>query len=1170
MRKRALTAIAFLLAFSLPTMAQGDRASITGRVTDPSGAVMPGVTVKIRNLATNAEFETVTDDEGRYVTASIFRPGQYSVSISKTGFKTSVEESVTLKVGDVRELNFQMEVGAEATTVTVTAQTEQLETVSSNRGEVITGRQITELPLKDRNFTQLATLTPGVSRALVGSLVDQSVFNQGDPNAGGIPGQGDSRGSTEGARFSRSGGAFITVNGLRPTSNNFSLDGVDNNEPQFGTVGVFPNPDAIAEFKVETSVAKAETGRGGATISTVFQSGTNNIHGSVYYYGQNDALNATHWFINRDRERLVASGQTPAQAEQTIPKSKIKVHEFGFTAGGPIIKDRTFIFGDYLGQRNSIPNAFRTVVPTANSRNGNFSDFTSPVLNPQTCATPGDITSGGCTAFPGNVIPNLQTHPNFSSAAFTFLNDFPQPTINVTDPSFGNPNFFSVRANQERINAFDIKVDHRLTDNNNITGRYSQNNQKRVRANFFPGLPTAGFGAGDEVGNTRQVVVSDTHIFKPTFLNEARFGWTRIEIGIFNCGVGGACGVSPTYCDDIGIPSGTCNKGTLATTGGLLTGGFGTGEFEFTGDGGLFVPKSNNFYVGDSVTIISGRHAWKAGVEARNRRLDTIDGGRSGFLKGHIQYAVGGVSTSTGNVQADYLLARPAVFSQSGSVLGGERQFELRSTEWGFFVQDDWRVNPTLTLNLGLRYEIFPGFAENDARLANFDVTNRQIIRASDSSDRIIDTRFNNLSPRIGFAWNFGPDKKMVLRGGWGIFYALDANDYPPLIRNVPLTSTINLNGPAFGGTGNFNFVTGPPVAPIVDPPVISTGTAIFVLEPNVKTPTIHEFNLTVQWEFARNWLIDVGYVGSRSRHLLATRNLGNNNNGLGLARTPTAAQDPNPVTNPNPDSPIGFAGAYEGRSSANYDSLQLRLEKRLSHGVELRTAYTWSHNIDDATGVFQGAGEERGDFGGPINPLDFRGERSNSSLDRRHLFSTNLIWDLPFGKGRRYGSGASGIVDKFISGWQANAIWRGQSGQPFSVRVDNIGGAGGTTRPDLVPSCNAVIGGINNYLNVACFAAPSQSVTNLAGKTVPFGNLPRNAFTGPGFFRTDISIFKNTTYRERYRVQFGVEFFNAFNQAHVVVPNNNFNNPTGFNGLGTFGGALPPRQIQYRLKVLF
>ncbi len=1159
----------------LPGLAQSDRASIVGTVKDTTGAVIPNAKVKITNVATGQTFETDGNEEGRYVTPSIFKPGTYKVEASKEGFKIGVVDTVVLNIGDVREVNIALELGAVTQTVTVSAQAQQLETETSSRGEVITGREIIDLPIKDRNFTQLATLTPGVSRAYVGFNVDQTAFNQGDPNAGSVPGLGDSRGGTPAARFSRSGGASISANGLRPTNNNFSLDGVDNNEPLYGGIGVFPNPDAIQEFKVETSVAKAEVGRGGATVNTTFQSGTNSLRGSAYYYGQNDALNATPWVINRDR------ASTPS-----LKKSITRIHEFGGTVGGPIIKNRTFFFADYLGQRNRFPNIFRTAVPTALSRTGDFSEFDSLVVDPRSC--PVNPATGfrktkdpTCKTFNAetgkNAIPNLQSNPDFSKQAFDVFSLFPLPTTNVRNPKADtNPNFIGMRNNQERINAFDVKIDHRLTNSNNLMGRYSQNKQSRVRANFFPKLPTAGFGAGEEIGNTRQVVVTDNHVFRPTLLNEARFGYTRVELGIDNCGVEGACGVSPTFCNDLGIPN--CNKGTLPTTGGLLTGGFGTGQFEFIGDGGPLINRSNNFYVADNMTVISGKHTWKAGVEARPRYLETLDPLTPGNLKGHLQWG-DSADTSTGNVQADYLLKIPATVAFAGSILGGPQPFNVRTTEWSFFVQDDWKLTPNLALNLGLRYDLFPGFHERDARMANYDVASASIIRAKGSSDSTIETDKNNLGPRVGFAWNFGPARKFVLRGGYGIFYAQDAfGNIPPTTGNPPLANGVTFDNFA-GNQGNFNLTTGPPVAPIVDPPVVRQETQLKVLQHNQKTASIQEWNLTVQWEFARDWLFDVGYVSTRSRKLLATRQLGNKENGLGLARTPTNSAScpafPNPCF-------INDVVAFENRASSNYDSLQSRLEKRFSRGLELRTSYTFSHNIDDSTGVFNGAGETRGNSGGPQNPLDFRAERANSSIDRRHLLSANLIWDLPLGKGRTFGSGAGDALDKLIGGWQTNFIWTAQSGQPFGVEADPPGGGqGGRTRADIV--CDPFKGlAPDRFLNVACFAPASSSVKNVAGKTVFFGNSGRNAFTGPGFFRTDWSIIKDTAFKERYRVQFGIQFFNAFNQVHNFVPENFINrgddtcNPAKANfnpatcSFGKFNNALPPRTIQYRLKVFF
>ena len=1134
---------------SVPAFAQSDRASVTGRVTDTSGAVVGGAAVKITDSGTGAVFNTTTGGEGTYSSPAVFKPGNYKVEASHEGFKTEAMQ-IVLQISDVRQVNFTLSPGAASEIVNVTSETSQLETETSNRGEVITGRQITELPLRGRNFTNLATLMPGVSRTFVGTIGDQQQFNQGDPNAGSVPGMGDSRGDTPAARFSRSGGGNISANGLRPTNNNFSLDGVDNNEPQYNTVGLFPNPDAIQEFKVETSVGKAETGRGGANINTIFQSGSNDIHGSGFLYGQNEALNATHPEIKR-QNGLLAAGATP------LPKSAIDVREFGFTLGGPIIKDRTFIFGDYLGQRNSIPNFFKDAVPTAKSRMGDFSEFSTLVFDPVTGK-----------AFPGNIIPNLQSRPDFSAPAFKFLALFPLPNIaNVKDPNNGgNPNFAGTRANSETIDAFDIKLDHRVFTNNTLSGRYSQNNQERVRANFFPKLPTAGFGAGNEIGNTRQIVVTDTQVFRPTLLNEFRFGYTKVDLGILNCGVKGACGVSPTFCSDIGIPN--CNKGTPGTTGGLLTGGFGTGEFEFTGDGGLFEANSSNFYVADSVTLVSGKHTWKAGIEVRPRRLDTICGGCSGFQKGHLQYAVQGdckpgapnPSSSTCNVQSDYLLGRPAVAAFSASLAGNGSPFQLRSTEYAVFLQDDWKVAPNLTVNAGVRYEVFPAFSESKGRLANYNVASKTIRVATGSGQSLVDTAYTNVAPRIGAAYTFGPSHQFVLRGGFGVFYTQDSLDYYPLIKNPPLTSSVNINGPAFGGNQSFNLTTGPPVAPLANPPVITQDTSLFSLPINQKTGKIYEGNLTLQWQLAKDYLVDFGYVASRGHNLLAARQLGNNDNGLGLAQVPGPCAGGGCF--------INSAVIYENRASSNYDSLQAELKKNFSYGVQGRMSYTWSHAIDDSTGVFGGAGETRGAAGGPLNPLDFRVDRSNSSLDKRHLFSGNAIWDLPFGKGKAYGGDAGPVADRLIGGWQANIIVSGQSGQPFGVQGD-APGFRTTANLNGDPFANRLPGFM---FNPRAFSNPQPGnpgtvcVNNLAGKKICYGNSGRNRFTGPGFIRSDASIFKNTTITERVKLQIGFELFNLLNSNNHVVPDNYIND----GNFGQFNNSLPPRTAQYRVKLLF
>jgi hypothetical protein len=1175
---RRIGALVLLLAvFALSAFAQTNKGTITGTVSDQNGGAVVGATVTVTNVETNAEKEVTTNGEGSYE-APLLEPGNYRVTVSAPSFKKTVQENVRLATAGRQPVDVVLEAGDVGAVVTVTAAPQLLESESSERGSLVTGREVTELPLSGRNFTQLATLTPGVSRVTIGTLSDARANNNGDPNAGGQgPGGGDSRGSTESARFARSGGAVLSANGQRPTNNNFSVDGVDNNEPQFGTIGVFVNPDAIAEFKVTTSVPSAEIGRaGGAVINTSFRSGTNEFHGSLYYYGQNSALNAYHPILKRNRAEAIARNDInlPVKAVQQI-------HEFGGTIGGPIIKNRLFFFFDYLGGRNNLPTPLASTVPTSDVRNGVFgTTYTST----RDCGRGVfgvicDATTG--LPFAGATIPANR----ISTATRNFFNLFPQPTAARLNPDQFANNFFAQRDVSEKIDNFDIKIDHRLTDNNSLSGRYSYQDFAAIRGSYFPQVPS-GFGAGEEIGNTRQVVITDTHAFSPTVLNEFRFGFTKINIGILNCGVGGACGISETFSADIGVPN--ANNGTFEQSGSILTGGFGNGFVEFAGDGGPFVVNSKNPYFADTLTVIKGKHSFKFGGEVRLRYLNTIDGGRTGGLKGNLAYADNGPATGTnlacplasqapgfnaatgagcfvdasgmafggtGLAIANLLDNRVAALQTfRGSVPGGA--FNLRSQEYGFFVQDDFKVSDRLTLNLGLRYDIFPAATEEDARLGNYDPQTRTVIVASGSDDSLIETDKNNFGPRVGFAYAIGPEKTMVIRGGYGLLYSLDAVDRPPLVQNPPFTNSITYNNAFDASTPRsvFNLTTGPPNVPTLSPvDLISPGGAITVFrqDPDQKTAFVHQFNLTFQVQLGSEYALDVGYVGSRSRNLLQSLDIG----GSGTAEARNQAG-------------TFLSGRfYTNRARANYDALQLQLQKRLSNNIQGQISYTFSRNRDDSTGVFQGIGEGRGSQGGPQNPFDLEAEYGVSSLDVPHLLSANAIVDLPFGKGQRYFS-SSAVADKIIGGLQLNIIVNGRSGYPFTV----VDGDNGSRRANQVgdPFANVPAG---RFFNAAAFGGPTgpcpgpNCVVNAAGTQIRFGTLPRNTFRGPGFVRTDFSIFKNTGLTENLKMQLGLEFFNLFNQATYTVPNNNFRDAGSF---GRFDAALPGRVIQYRLKFLF
>lgn len=1114
-----------LLVTVLPhsSLAQANKASIRGTITDAQQAVVSGATVTATNVGTSVPKVTTTSDDGRYSFGAIFEPGVYTVKVEFTGFKTATSEQITLQIGDVREVNVTLEPGGTGEVVNVTAEAPLVETETSSRGDVITGRQITELPLNGRNFTNFALLVPGVTRAVVGAQSDATGF-QGD-----IPGIGSA--DTPAMRFSRSGGSALSVNGLRPSNNNFTLDGVDNNEGNYGQIAVFPPPDAIQEFKVETSVPPAEEGRGNGFITTNFRSGTNDFHGSLYYFHRNDFLDSSPVF-----SRLQTTDPTTG-VQVLSPKPPRRENEFGATLGGPVWipklykgSNKTFFFFDYQGQRNKYPferqNSF-TSVPTEKTRNGDFSEF---------------ITGGQCTVkdpntgqpFQGCKIPDNRIDP----VAKKYLNAFPVPTTG----GVAN-NFLKLRRIEETINGFDVRIDHTASSKQTLFGRFSKSNQFRTRESFFDKLP-AGFGAGTEDGSTRQVAVGHTYSFSPTLINDFRFGFSRVRIGIEECGVGGRCGISPTIAADLGIPNVNV-AGDPNREGGAGIGTSGNGAIEFTGDGGPFFANSDSYHFADKVTFIRGNHTAKAGADFRTRKNNIFDGG-SGPAKGFIGFD----DSSTGNAQANILLGRSG-FSNAPLVNG---PFTIYRHEYDLFVQDDWKVSPRLTLNLGLRWDLFSNPYESKNRFGNYDFSTGTIIEASDKERDLVKNDYNNFGPRIGFAYAIDKDRNLVLRGGWGLLYFFDATDLSPLAKNPP-------NGVPFAGQTNqgapVSLQNGPPSQTPNTDPVNLVGFATYqFVNPDNRTPYVQQYNLTLQYQFARTWVLDVGYQGASTKKLLATRNLGNGGNGLGLARD-------------SKGNLLDNVKAIENRASSTYNSLQARLEKRLSAGLVMINSYTWSHTLDETAGDFGNIADSRGQFGGPQNPLRGDLEKGNSGFDIRHKFTSSAVYDLPIGHGHRF-IDTSGAWDKIASGFQINCITTWTSGLPFSVVL----ASDSTQRPELLsdPTTNVPAG--LGY-NPNAFGPPKQKVTNLAGKEITYGGAGRNILRGPQRFNVDASLFKNTAIGERVNLQLGIEFFNLFNTTQKVVPNNalNFNadGTVNFNNNpGRFFNAYPSRQGQLRVKIIF
>jgi hypothetical protein len=1172
--RRAAQLFALLFCFAavaFPLHAQSNKGTIVGTITDPNDALVNGAKVTVTNVATNETRDATSNEEGTYNVTNL-DPGVYRVTIEAAGFRTVVLERVTVETNARLPVDTKLELGAAGgEVVTVTSDAPLVESESSVRGDIITGRQVTELPLAQRNFTLLAALSPGVTRPNAGLLGGGGNFVSGGP---------DNSLSTESNRFRESGGSVLAANGARPTNNNFTLDGIDNNEPQFGQIGIFPQPDAIAEFKIETSVPAADSGRaGGAIISTTFKSGTNELHGTLYefYLGRFGSASPANFV------------PTPTRRFQ----DNTLTHNFGGVIGGPIMlprfgeggphvydgRNRSFFFFNYNGQRNFKPIGTGNVtVPTLLMRQGNFSELltggtrTYRTINGNVTAPTGTIFDRNGNPFPGNIIPQNLLSP----VAVRFFNSYPLPT------SAGRENNYRInRVEEYDQDAYDVRIDHRINDANSFFGRYSKSTNERNRSGNFPlgssptGLDLASGGAaGTEFGNSRQIALGDTHIFGPNVINDMRAGYTRVGVGINLPGIGGSLGFSPNVTSQLGVPNinvcGAPCEGTILV--GVLPSDVDK-QLEFVGDGGPFTFTSNNFFFGDTLTVVRGNMSFKFGGDLRVRQVTDFDGGRAGFTKGNVRYdtGVGGTFISgrdglpvgpqdAGSSYANILLGYAPTDIERGFPGG---PFLRSNKEIAFYVQDDWKVRPDLTLNLGLRYDVFTAPTERFDRQANFNPANNTLIRATDGDRALVNTDKNNFGPRIGFAYSgLREDKSLVLRGGYGALYALDVNGQPNIAQNPPNASRYFCSISQFGTAAcpqvPFvpNLETGYPFppSPVITStiiPVTNANQTIFYVDPDTKTELFHQYNLTMQYQFARNWLAEAGYVGSSGRNLLIVRNIGQDGS-----------------FGPGSREVVGINRVIttEYTGSSRYDSLQTKLEKRFDRGLSILTAYTWSHAIDDGPGGFAGASGGR-DRIGPSNPLRPELDRGNSDFDVRHRFTFANVYDLPFGRGRRFGGDMPRALDFLIGGFQFNNIITIQSGPVFSVVVN-----GGGTRPDLIgdPTPTEAQRAQGFLFNPNAFRNPVTPIFANDPNGPKFGSLGRNTFRGERQEYWDASLFKNfgvPAISEEFKVQLRVQAFNVLNHVNRNIPTRELDN-TGDRGRDR--SIQRPRQFEFAIKLLF
>ncbi len=725
---------------------------------------------------------------------------------------------------------------------------------------------------------------------------------------------------------------------------------------------------------------------------------------------------------------------------------------------------------------------------------------------------------------------------------------------------------------------WDIRIDHKITNSNSIWGRYSRLRQERVVDNFFPigASPTgndlpAGPSAGNILGNAKAAVIGDVQNFGSNIVNDFRFGYTRVEIGILNTGVFGTGGFSPTISSQLGAANINvdANSSGIVLLGIVDTLGGGDRAVEFTGDGGPFLFRSNNFNLADAVTVVKGNSVFKFGTDIRFRQNTNIDGGRNGGIKGNVQYgttdsgfanfAYNGIGPNdTGSALANFLLGYAP-----GTLTRGTPGTDalLESKEIAFFVQDDWKVNQDLTLNLGLRYDIFTAPTERYDRISNFDPATGNIIVAGGDNRDLAKTDLNNIGPRIGFAYSFGENRALVLRGGYGIVYSVDASGIPSLNTNpgngggsYGCDPIINPGNCPAGILGRNLYDRGLPSPSEFFAPRGSTFTAptnrtIIFNDPNREDAMFHQYNLTLQYGFWKDWLAEIAYVGSTGRNLLIVQNIGNGND----PGAPGSREVPN-ISNV-------IASRYSGDFS--YNALQSKLEKRFSKGLSILSSYTFAKAIDNTPGGFclSGGGQRNC---GPDNPLNIDLDRGLSDTDIRHRFTLASLYDLPIGRNRTYFKDMPAALDLLVGGWQFNTIVTLQSGPVYDVtvnggRVDLIG--------DPTPTEAQRAQGIQ--LNRAAFRAATTPVFANDPNGPKFGSLGRNVFRGDFQEYWDAGLFKNVPLRfinEQSEIQMRISVFNVLNHVNRGRPNGDLNS----DNFGKDNNEQRRRQLEFGLRFVF
>lgn len=1057
---RLYPAISLLVLCGLGCFAQQDTGIITGVVTDPSGSAVPNATLSLLNTATNVTTTVATDNDGLFV-ATPLRIGTYTISVESRGFKKSVREGVALRVQDRLRVDFQLEVGQLTETIDIRAEAPLLQSETTSLGQVIATKPVSELPLNGRNFVQLIALTPGAYVPQRNNSLYQDFL--------------------------------IGINGNRIQNNNFLLDGINNNTTDNNQAPILPNPDAIAEFKVQSNLLPAEFGRGlGGTINISLRSGTNSFHGVLFEFLRNDKLDANNFF-NVGR-----------------PRPSFQQNQFGGAMGGPVHlprlydgRNRTFFFANYQGTRirKGLTRIF--TVPTPAMRAGDFSGL-PPIFDPATTRAGSD----GRTvrdAFEANRIPANRFDPIMQR----YLALYPLPN----QPGLAN-NYILNPKYTDTNDQGDIKLDHVLSERDSFMFRYSRGDREFIVPLNVPDVPYNGYFAANEflpqVINNRGAVISHTHTFSPRVINEARFGFNRLYATVTPRSNGQNLA---TEFGIGGVPSDPQSSGLTLV---------GVTGFASLGDSFDTRRGQNVFHILDNVTIIAGRHSFKMGFDHRRTQFNL---GQGSSPRG--SFAFNGVfsqnplsRTGTGSPFADFLLGLPDSASIGTNVRAG-----MRVRNYSGFVQDDWKVSNRLTMNIGVRYEFTTPVTEVANRMANFDLATNSVVLAKPGSleDRALARADrNNFAPRVGIAFQL--NQRTVVRTGYGMFHTLeDAGHHNPAF-NPPFSASFTYPSNQLDPATALRPVQG-------FPPVGFAGASFSNLFLNINgRPYDFPAAYSQQWNFTigrqiRDFSFEAAYVGNKANKLMANRNINQ------------PAPGPGSVNSRRLFPGWGSITFQEPRGNSIYHGLQTKAEKRFSLGHLFLLSYTWAKALDDSDSTQLST---TGGTGNLQDQQNLRGERSRSFQDVRHRLVFSYLWELPFGRGRALAGNISPGWNRLIGGWQLNGITSYQSGRPFTINssFDHSNTGSSNIRPDatgISPDLPSEERSVRRWINAAAFRTPDGFA---------FGNTGRNVGTGPSLTNFDVSAFKDFAFdaEARRRLQFRAEFFNVMNTPQLQIPNRTFN----------------------------